>query len=167
MVSIGAIHGGVRHNIIPEEVELLGTIRALEPSMQPDLHRRIRTTATKIAESAGASAEVDIQINYPVTYNDPELTARMEPTLRRVAGRDRLLKGLPRTGAEDFSFLSQRAPGLYFWLGVRPPDVAEKDAASTHSPLFRVDESALVLGVRAMANLAVDFLTMEGAAGAR
>jgi len=163
VVSIGAIHGGVRHNIIPEEVELLGTIRTLEPSMQPDLHRRIRTTATKIAESAGASAEVDIKIGYPVTYNDPQLTAQMEPTLRRIVGPNRLRKGLPRTGAEDFSFLSQRAPGLYFWLGGRPPGVAEQDAAPNHSPLFRVDESALILGVRAMANLAVDFLTLESA----
>ena len=166
VVSIGTIHGGVRYNIIPDEVELRGTIRTLEPSMQPELHRRIRTTATKIAESSGASAEVDIQINYPVTYNDPELTARMEPTLRRVAGPDRLLRGLPRTSAEDFAFFSQRAPGLYFWLGVRSPNVAEKDAASTHSPLFTVDESALILGVRAMASLAVDFLTMESAADA-
>jgi len=167
VVSIGAIHGGVRHNIIPDQVELLGTIRTLDQSIQPDLHQRIRTTATKIAESAGASAEVKITIGTPMTYNDPELTARMEPTLRRVAGADRLMRGLPRTGAEDFSFLSQKAPALYFWLGVRSPDTAEKDAASNHSPLFRVDESALVLGVRAMANLAVDFLTMESAAGKR
>jgi amidohydrolase len=166
VVSIGAIHGGVRHNIIPDQVELLGTIRTLEPSMQPDLHERIRTTATKIAESAGASAEVKILVNYPVTYNDPELTAQMEPTLKRVAGPDRLLRGLPRTGAEDFSFFSQRAPGLYIWLGVRSPDVAEEDAASLHSPLFAVDESALVLGVRAMANLAVDFLAQQSAADA-
>jgi len=167
VVSIGTIHGGVRYNIIPDQVELLGTIRTLDQSMQPDLHRRIRTTATKIAESAGASAEVNIQINYPITYNDPQLTARMEPTLRRVAGADRLMRGLPRTSAEDFAFFSQRAPGLYFWLGARSPDVAEKDAASNHSPLFRVDESALVLGVRAMASLAVDFLTMESAAETR
>jgi len=167
VVSIGAIHGGVRHNIIPEEVELLGTIRTLEPSMQPDLHQRIQTTATKIAESAGASAEVKITIGYPVTYNDPQLTARMEPTLRRVAGSGRLMRGLPRTGAEDFSFLSQKAPGLYFWLGGRSPGVAEREAAPNHSPLFRVDESALILGVRAMANLTVDFLTMENAAETR
>ena len=131
--------------------------------MQSELHQRIRTTATKIAESAGASAEVEIAIGYPVTYNDPELTARMAPTLERVAGPGRLRKGLPRTGAEDFSFLSQKAPGLYFWLGARSPDVAEADAAPNHSPLFQVDESALILGVRAMANLAVDFLAMENA----
>jgi amidohydrolase len=163
VVSIGTIHGGVRYNIIPDEVELGGTIRTLDQSIQPDLHRRIRTTATKIAESAGASAEVNIKINYPVTFNDPQLTSRMEPTLRRVAGPDRLVKGLPRTGAEDFAFFAQKAPGLYFWLGARSPDVAERDAAPNHSPLFRVDESALVLGVRAMANLAVDFLAEESA----
>jgi amidohydrolase len=164
VVSIGTIHGGVRYNIIPDEVELRGTIRTLDQSIQPDLHRRIRTTATKIAESAGASADVEIQINYPVTYNDPELAARMEPTLRRVAGSERLLKGLPRTGAEDFAFFAQKVPGLYFWLGVRSPDVAEEDAAPNHSPHFRVDESALILGVRAMAHLAVDFLGMQSAA---
>ena len=167
VVSIGTIHGGVRYNIIPGEVELRGTIRTLEPSMQPELHQRIQTTATKIAESAGANAEVEITIGYPVTYNDPQLTARMEPTLERVAGPDRLLRGLPRTGAEDFSFLSQKAPGLYFWLGGRSPDVAEREAAPNHSPLFQVDEDALVLGVRAMANLAVDFLSMESAAETR
>jgi amidohydrolase len=167
VVSIGAIHGGVRHNIIPDRVELLGTIRTLDQSIQADLHQRIRTTATKIAESAGASAEVEISIGYPVTYNDPELTARMVPTLNRVAGADRLKVGLPATGAEDFSFFSQEVPGLYFRLGVRSPDVNQKDAASTHSPLFRVDESSLVLGVRAMANLAVDFLQAESATETR
>jgi amidohydrolase len=163
VVSIGAIHGGVRHNIIPDQVELLGTIRTLDQSIQPDLHERIRKTATKIAESAGASAEVKITIGTPITYNDPELTARMVPTLRRVAGAERLTMGLPRTGAEDFSFLAREVPGLYIWLGARSPDVAEKDAAPNHSPLFRVDESALVLGVRAMANLVVDFLALEDA----
>ena len=167
VVSIGAIHGGVRHNIIPGEVELLGTIRTLDPGVQPDLHQRIRRAATKIAESAGASAEVEITIGNPVTYNDPELTARMEPTLRRVAGAERLRVGLPRTGAEDFSFLSREVPGLYFWLGTRSPGVAEKDAAPNHSPLFEVDESALGLGVRALAHLAVDFLSKEDAAGRR
>jgi amidohydrolase len=161
VVSIGAIHGGVRHNIIPDQVDLLGTIRALDPSMQPELYRRIELTATKIAESAGATAEVKITIGYPVTYNDPSLTVRMEPTLRRVAGSGRLVKGLPRTGAEDFAFFAQRVPGLYFWLGIRSPRIAEQDAASNHSPLFTIDESALVLGVRAMANLAVDFLALE------
>jgi amidohydrolase len=158
VVSIGAIHGGVRHNIIPEEVELLGTIRTLEPSERQELHRRIRQTATRIAESAEASADVQIDIGYPVTWNDPDLTTRMRPTLQSVAGPDRVVVGLPRTGAEDFSFFAQEVPGLYFWLGVRPPEQAAGEAAPNHSPLFFVDEAALPLGVRALSRLAVDYL---------
>jgi amidohydrolase len=158
VVSIGSIHGGVRHNIIPDDVELLGTIRTLEPSLQPDLHARIRRTAEKIAESAGARAEVQIQVGYPVTWNDPELLARMRPSLEAVAGRERVVTGLPRTGAEDFSFFAREMPGLYFWLGIRPEGVPPEEAAPNHSPRFFVDESALVLGVRALSRLAVDFL---------
>jgi amidohydrolase len=128
--------------------------------MQSELHQRIRTAAT---ESAGASAEVKIVIGYLVTYNDPDLTARMAPTLERVAGSGRLRKGIPRTGVEDFAILSRETPDLYFWLGGRSPDVAEQDAAPNHSPLFQVDEGARIPGVRAMANLAVDFLQMQSA----
>ncbi len=159
IVSIGAIHGGVRGNIIPDEVELLGTIRTLEPSQQGPIHERVRRTAKGIAESAGASAEVEIRTGYPVTVNDPALTARMLPTLRRVAGADAVVEGLPRTGAEDFSFFAREVPGLYFWLGIRPPDVPEAEAAPNHSPRFFVDETALGLGVRALAALAADFLS--------
>jgi amidohydrolase len=156
VVSIGAIHGGVRNNIIPEEVELLGTIRALDPQARRELHRRVRKTAEMIAESAGARAEVEVRDGYPVTVNDPALTRRMVPTLERVAPR--ALEALPRTGAEDFSFYAQRIPGLYIWLGVRPPEVAPEDAAPNHSPRFFVDEGALPLGVRALAHLALDYL---------
>ncbi len=156
VVSIGAIHGGVRNNIIPEEVELLGTIRALDPQARRELHRRVRKTAETIAESAGARAEVEVRDGYPVTVNDPALTRRMVPTLERVAPR--VLEALPRTGAEDFSFYAQRIPGLYIWLGVRPPEVAPEDAAPNHSPRFFVDEGALPLGVRVLAHLALDYL---------
>ena len=158
IVSIGAIHGGVRHNIIPDQVELLGTIRTLDPALQQPLHEKIERTAEKIAESLGARAEVSIRIGYPVTYNDPELTRRMLPVLERVAGADAVVQGLPRTGAEDFSFFQQQVPGMYFWLGARPEGVAEDEAAPNHSPLFFVDEGALVLGVRALAQLAVSAL---------
>lgn len=164
VVSIGVIRGGVRGNIIPEEVELVGTIRTLEPAQQGRIHERVRATAAGVAESAGARAEVEIRIGYPVTLNDPELTARMRPTLRRVAGAGNLVEGLPRTGAEDFAYFAREAPGLYFWLGIRPPDVPEAEAAPNHSPRFFVDESALGLGVRAMAALALDFLASGGAA---
>jgi amidohydrolase len=156
VVSIGAIHGGVRNNIIPEEVELLGTIRALDPQARRELHRRVRKTAETIAESAGARAEVEVRDGYPVTVNDPTLTRRMIPTLERVAPR--ALEALPRTGAEDFSFYAQRIPGLYVWLGIRSPEVAPEDAAPNHSPRFFVDEGALPLGVRALAHLALDYL---------
>jgi amidohydrolase len=161
VVSIGAIHGGVRHNIIPDEVELLGTIRTLEPAEQAALHERIRTTATRIAQSSGASADVRISIGYPVTWNDPELVARLRPALERVPGA-RVVEGLPRTGAEDFAFLAREAPGLYFWLGIRPPGVAEADAAPNHSPRFFIDESALPLGVRALVEASLEFLSNRG-----
>lgn len=165
VVSIGTIEGGVRHNIIPESVALRGTIRHLDASMQEELHRRIRTTATKVAESAGATAEVGIDVGYPVTWNDPELVRRMLPTLRRVTDEGKLVRGLPRTGAEDFGFLAREVPGFYYWLGIREPGVPESEAAPNHSPRFTIDESALPLGVRAMSRLAADFLAQGAAAG--
>ena len=165
VVSIGAIHGGVRHNIIPEEVELSGTIRALDPQVRQQLHELVRTTAEKIAEADGARAEVEIVPGYPITWNDAELVTRMRPTLEGVAGRDRLLEPPPHTGAEDFAFFQERAPGLYFWLGIRAPGVAEEDAAPNHSPRFVVDESALPLGVRALASLALTWLEQQAEAG--
>lgn len=160
VVSIGSIHGGVRHNIIPGEVEMVGTIRSLDSVQRRELHERIRRVAAGIAESAGARVDVEIDTNrgYPVTHNDPELGRRMLPTLRRVAGAERVAHPLPRTGAEDFGHYALRIPGFYFWLGIRPPGVPERDAASNHSPRFFVDEDALLLGVRAMSALAIDYL---------
>ena len=157
VVSIGSIHGGVRGNIIPEEVELLGTIRSLDPGQQPKVHELVTRTATKIAESAGAEAEVEIGLGYPVTYNDPELTAEVRPVLEAVAP-GKLKGGLPRTGAEDFSFFAREVPGVYYWLGIRPPGTALEDAAPNHNPSFFVDESALGLGVQAMTSLVLDRL---------
>ena len=159
VVSIGAIHGGVRHNIIPEEVELLGTIRSLDPAVREQLHDLVRSTAEGIAASTQARAEVDIQLGYPVTFNDPALTTRMLPTLRRVAGPDRVAEALPRTGAEDFAFFQEEIPGLYLWLGIRPRGVAPEEAAPNHSPRFSIDEDALLLGVRTLSHLAVDYTT--------
>ncbi len=161
IVSIGAIHGGVRHNIIPDEVELLGTIRSLDRDLAPTIREKVTLTAEKIAEAEGAKAEVDIQIGYPVTTNDPDLVSQARPILEAVAGKGRVLEALPATGAEDFSFFANEVPGLYMWLGVRPPDVAPEDAAPNHSPYFFVDESSLELGVRSLAHLAVSRLTGE------
>jgi len=170
VVSFGAIRGGVRHNIIPDRVELLGTIRALGPEVRAELHERVSRTARAIAESAGATAEVEIRTGNPITWNDPGLTHRARPTLERVAGRGRVVEPLPWTGAEDFSRYQQRVPGVFFFLGINPPGVATADAAPNHSPRFVVDEATLVIGVRALAQLAVDTLTgalpLEPRAGA-
>jgi len=158
IVTIGSIHGGVRGNIIPDEVEMVGTIRALDTEMQDDIHRRVRLTAERIAESGGATAEVSIGRGYPVTYNDPALTERMGATLRRVAGEGNVLEAPRQMGAEDFSYFQKEVPGLYYFLGIRTPGAPESDFAANHSPLFRVDEAALLTGVRTLAHLTVDYM---------
>ncbi|HVR43156.1 MAG TPA: amidohydrolase [Thermoanaerobaculia bacterium] len=165
IVTIGAIHGGVRSNIIPDEVEMIGTIRALDSEMQDEIHERIRRTAGKIAESAGASATVQIERGYPVTWNDATLTEAMLPTLRRVAGESNVMAVPATLGAEDFSFFQKEIPGLFFFVGTRPPGVPAGEAASNHSPHFFVDESGLIVGVRSLAHLAVDYLEMESGGG--
>ena len=158
VVSIGSIHGGVRGNIIPDRVELRGTIRHTHPPMQDELHRLVRETASKAAESAGAAAEVSIRKGYPVTYNDPALVERVRPALERAAGEGNLVPGLARTGAEDFSFFAREVPGVYFWLGIRERGTPPEAAAPNHSPHFRIDESALPVGVRAMVLTTADLL---------
>jgi amidohydrolase len=158
VVTIGAFNGGNRFNIVPETVELGGTVRAFDESVRKDIHRRIRDIATKTAEAAGGSAEIAYGIGYPVTVNDRALTERMAPTLRRVAGADNVRVG-PLTGtAEDFSFFQQRVPGMFVFLGVTPRDRDAKTAPQNHSPLFFADESALPVGVRALTHLALDYL---------
>lgn len=156
VITVGKISGGVRNNIIPEEVEMIGTIRALDTAMQRIIHEKIRITAENIAESAGATAEVSISIGYPVTYNHPELTARMIPSLEKAAGASnvRIIKAI--TGAEDFAFYAQKVPGLFFFLGGKPKDVHPLDAAPHHTPDFYIDESGFGLGMRALVQLVID-----------
>ncbi len=161
VISIGKIQGGVRNNIIPEEVELIGTIRTLDTEMQTIIHEKIRKTATLIAESAGATAEVDIQIGYPVTYNNPELTRKMINTLYECAGEDNVRVVPAITGAEDFSFYAQQVPGLFYFLGGKSPGVSFEDAPGHHTPDFYIDESGLLLGVKTMTRLALDYMGME------
>jgi amidohydrolase len=157
IVTVGSIHGGVRSNIIPDEVEMLGTIRSLDAKMRDDVHARIKRTAEDIARSAGATAVVTITPGYPITYNDPPLTEAMVPTLRKVGG-EAIKVVNPVLGAEDFSFFQQKVPGLFIWIGTRPKNQTAEEAPSNHSPLFFVDESGLALGVRALSHLAVDYL---------
>ena len=157
IVTIGQIEGGNRGNIIPDSVVMVGTIRTLNPDTRTLVHERVRRVAESIAESQGATAEVTIGLGYPVTVNDPALTDRMLPSLRRVAG-DQVVLMPPTTGAEDFSYFAEEVPGLFLGLGVSPPEDLSKWHPN-HSPLFYADERALRTGVRAMASLAVDFLS--------
>lgn len=159
IVTIGAINGGVRFNIIPDSVVMVGTIRAFDTAVQRDIHERVRRTAESIAQSAGATAQVTIDAGIPVTYNDPALTERMLPTLRRVAGAANVRLAPPLTTAEDFSRYQERIPGLFFFLGITPPGTDPRTVAPNHSPRFFVDEAALPVGVRALAHAAVDYLS--------
>lgn len=158
VITIGSIHGGVRSNIIPEQVELIGTIRTLNTDMQDKIHEKIRLTATKIAESAGAVADVRITKGYPVTYNDPELTEMMLPSLHQVAGDENVKLVNAITGAEDFSFFQKKIPGLYFFLGAMPKGTKTEDAPPHHSPDFYIDESSFKLGIRALSYLTLDYM---------
>ena len=158
VVTVGRFTGGNRSNIVPEEIELEGTVRAFDEKVRKDIQDRIRLIATNLAESAGATASVEFGLGYPVTRNDPALTERMVPTLRRAAGAENVRVG-PLTGtAEDFSYFQQQVPGLFFFLGVTPKDQDYTKAPQNHSPLFFADESALPVGVKVMTNLALDYL---------
>ncbi len=159
IITVGTIHGGVRHNIIPDEVELTGTIRTFLPEVRADIERRIRQTAVHIAESSGAKAEVTIRNGYPVTVNDPDLTLQMLPTLQRIAPS--VVRSHQITGAEDFSYFAQEVPGLYFFLGVTPADQDPATAPRNHSPYFYADEGALPVGMRALLSLTVDYMVMH------
>jgi amidohydrolase len=159
VVTIGQINGGIRSNIIPDSVVMVGTVRTLDTEMQEKIEQRIRRTVQGIAESAGATAEVYLSEGLPVTYNDPELTGRMVATLERVAGPGMARETPPATGAEDFSYFQQEIPGMYFFLGVIPDSIPLDQAAPNHSPYFFADEAALPIGVRALANLTVDYLS--------
>jgi amidohydrolase len=158
VVTVGMMRGGIRTNIVPDSVEMSGTIRAFDETVRGQLHERLTRTAESIAAASGATATVRIQKMTPVTYNDPPLTDRMIPTLERVLGKSNVKVGRPTTTAEDFSFFQQAAPGLFFFIGVTPKDRVGQ-AAPNHSPRFFADEGVLVPGMRALANLAVDFLS--------
>jgi amidohydrolase len=159
IVSIGQINGGVRNNIIPDSVVMVGTLRTLEPEMREDVRQRVKRTAEQIAAAAGATAEVRIHPGYPVTMNDASLTQWAAPILERVAGAGHAKTGPPSLGGEDFSYFANEVPGFFFFLGTVPAGKDPKTAAANHSPHFFVDEATLPVGVRALANLAAEYLT--------
>jgi amidohydrolase len=158
IVTVGMIRGGNRSNIIPDEVEMVGTIRAFNEDMRRDIHRRIRHTAEAIAQSAGATAAVTVTDGYDVTTNHEKLTERAVATLRRVAGPANVFQNPKVTGSEDFSAYQKVIPGFFFFLGVKPADLPPEKTGSNHSPLFVVDEAQLKTGVRALTALTLDYL---------
>ena len=159
IVTVGMIQGGNRYNIIPDSVVLLGTVRTFDEGTRADIKERIRRTAEGIAQSAGGTATVDVETGAPGVYNDPALTERMAPTLARVAGAGNLQAAAQWTPSEDFALYQQKVPGMFFFVGVTPADQDPATAPRNHSPLFYADEGALPVGMRAMANLAADYLS--------
>ncbi|HEX7024497.1 MAG TPA: amidohydrolase [Gemmatimonadales bacterium] len=168
IITVGRIAGGNRGNIIPDSVIMEGTVRTFDEEMRADIKTRIKRTVESIAQSAGATATVDFGTgNNPVTYNDPALTGRMLPTLRRVFGDSGVTVGELSTPAEDFALYQQKIPGLFVFLGIVPKGTDPATAPRNHSPAFFADEAALPLGVRTMASLALDWLTQNAARPAR
>ena len=164
IITIGSIQGGNRGNIIPDSVVMLGTVRTFDEAMRTDIKRRIARTAESIAESAGATAMVEyVSPSYPVTINNPALTARMLPTLRRVAGDANVRVSELSMPAEDFSYYQQKVPGMFLFLGVTPKGQDPAAAAKNHSPSFFADEAALPVGVKTLAMLALDWLASNPA----
>ncbi|MDE2730481.1 MAG: amidohydrolase [Bacteroidota bacterium] len=159
IITVGTFHGGVRSNIIPDRVELTGTVRTFLPDIRRDIEQRMRRTVESIAEGSGATAELTMDYGYPVTVNDPELTMRMVPSLERVATS--VVEASRITGAEDFSYFANEVPGLFVFLGISPPGTDFETVPRNHSPYFFADEDALLTGVRTMASLAVDYMMQQ------
>src|SRR5258708_1801546 len=157
VISVCVIKAGVRSNIIPEEAEMTGTIRTLDTAMQNDIHERIRRTVTKIAESAGASAEVTIEKKTLITYNDPALVKKMLPSLQKTAGEENISWMDAMTGSEDFSFFGEKVPSFFFFLGGMKKGQDPHTAFPHHTPDFYIDESGFKLGVKAFCNLVFDY----------
>lgn len=158
VITVGRIQSGIRENIIPEEAVMAGTIRTLDVDMQDKIHEKIKLTATKIAESAGATAEVTIDKKFPLTYNDPALTEKMIPSLVKAAGKEKVMQIPAVTGSEDFSEYQKKVPGLFFFVGAMPPNQDPNTVPSHHTPDFMIDESAMLTGLKAMLNVTLDYM---------
>jgi len=162
VITVGMIQAGVRYNIIPEEARFVGTIRTLDIGMQKMIHEKIEATAKNIAAISGATAEVSIVNNAPLTYNDPALTAKMIPSLKKATNPDQVKAIKAVTGAEDFSYFQEKVPGLYFFVGAKPADQPYiQPLTGHHTPNFMLDEAAMLTGVKAMLNLTLDYMETE------
>ena len=161
VISVGSIHSGIRFNIIPESLEMIGTIRTLDRDMKELIRTRMEEMVPAIAKAFRAEATIDIQDGADITFNNELLTKKMIPTLQRVAGEKNVIEIKAITGAEDFSYFQNEVPGLFFFLGGTPLSMKESEAPSHHTPSFEVDDAGMKLGVEAMSNLAVDYLKMN------
>jgi amidohydrolase len=159
VVTVATIHGGTRKNIIPDQVEMTGTIRTFDEGMRQDVHARIKHIAESIAEANHAHADVKVEKAVPVTVNDAALTEKMIPTLKRIGGDGGSKPQQRVMVAEDFSYFQEKVPGLFYFVGITPKDQDMAAAAPNHSPRFHIDESGLLQGARSLAALAVDFLS--------
>jgi amidohydrolase len=161
IISVGRIAGGIRNNVIPDEVELEGTTRTFNADMRRDIHERMERTARGIAEANGAEIDFVLGLGTPAVINDPALYARMLPTLQRVSGDNPVHDVNPQTVAEDFSLYAEQTPGLFLFLGNGPPDVDPSTLAANHSPFFDFYEPNLEVGVRTFTSLVVDYLNQH------
>jgi len=157
VVSFGAIKGGIRSNIIPDKVEMVGTIRNFDMDIRDIVHNNLKQVVENTAKASGATADLVINSGYPVTVNNPELVEQMLPSLRTVFGVEKVVDMGQITGAEDFSFFAQEVPGFFFFMGVTPNNINAKTAPTNHSPLFYVEESNLINGVKAFVQLVKDY----------
>ena len=157
VVSVGTVKAGTRNNIIPEESEIMGTIRTFDPELRAEIYDEIRQIAAGVA--LGTSAKIDVEFDvggfYPVTFNNLDLVEKLSPSLKEATNNKFAINNSPSTGAEDFSYFSQEIPGLYFWLGVNAPGVME--APGNHSPYFVVDDGALDEGLKSLVYLVLDY----------
>lgn len=159
VITVGKITSGVRFNIIPETAEMIGTVRTLDPNNKELILNRMREMVPAIASAYGGEASIEIQNNTAITFNDPDLTSQMLPTLKNVAGEENVQLMKATTGGEDFSFFQEEVPGFYFFLGGMPVDA---EPTRHHTPDFFIDESGLLLGVKTMTQLTLDYLNKNG-----
>ncbi len=158
IISFGVIEGGIRNNIIPDSVKLIGTIRNFDMGIRDQIHQKLKHTAVHIAKSAGAEAQVTIDLGYPVMVNDAELTKATLPSLEAVVGKENLVEMDLVTGAEDFAYFSNKVPGFFYFLGSTPNGSDAKTAPSNHSPLYFADESSLKVGVQTLLQATLDYM---------
>lgn len=158
VVSVGAIHAGIRSNIIPESAEMIGTIRTLDEDMQNVIHERLHAMVPQIAAAYGGTATITINKSTALTYNNEALTKMMVPTLERAVGAANVHVIKAITGAEDFSYFQQQVPGLFFFLGGMDPAMNPDNAPSHHTPDFVVQDEGMIHGVKVMVDLTLDYL---------